>query len=74
MLWAYKSKIGILYIRLNSRGRYGFVFDDTEYTDSKDPNQTADDVFLKVTGCPEWDFSPYDPNLPGDISGWTRLA
>lgn len=72
-MWIYESKIGTLYICLNNRGRYGFVYDGIEYTDCKYPELTADDVYMKQTGCNKWDLSPDDPDFPSSLSGWTKI-
>ena len=70
-MWKYESPIGMLYIKyVPSKQRYGFFFDDTCYECCNTPQEEADNVYMRCTGCYEWD-SADDPNCPADLSGWT---
>jgi len=54
-VWRYKSPIGDIYIERLPNGRYGMVFDGTVWESCDTPQAEADNVYMQVTGCSEWE-------------------
>lgn len=67
-MWYFDSTIGRLYIKKLNNGRYGFIYDDTVWESCNSPQAEADNIYVHVTGCSEWDLSSAE--APTDLSGW----
>lgn len=73
-MWVYRSPAGTFFIKQNPDGRYG-LFVGSEYFGSySNPVQAADDVYLHVTGCTEWDMLDGQvPGAPTDLGEWEKV-
>ena len=67
-MWYFDTPIGRLYIQKLTSGRYGFVYDGTVWESCHTPQAEADNVYLHVTGCDDWDLSTLE--APADLSEW----
>ena len=67
-MWVYKSPIGLLRIQKTREGQYGLWLGGKCYETSNDPQAEADNVYVHVTGCWEWD------RLDGKVDAPTCLA
>jgi hypothetical protein len=73
-VWRYKSPIGDIYIKQLSDGRYGMIYDDKVWESCHTPQAQADNVYMQVTGCFEWDdYDADDCFVPSDLSEWEKL-
>lgn len=73
-MWVYHSPIGDLYIKQLPNGRYGLIYNGTVWESSSTPAAEADNVYLHVTGCDEWDaLDGTVDDVPTDISEWERI-
>lgn len=70
-MWKYESPIGTLYIKPLKDGRYGLLYNGTIWESCHTPQAEADNVFMQVTGCSEWDsYDASNDNVPSDLSQW----
>ncbi|MCD7919498.1 MAG: hypothetical protein LUG45_05395 [Clostridiales bacterium] len=70
-MWVYRSPIGNLYIQRQPDGSYGLLYHGTVWESCSTPEAQADDVYLHVTNCWEWDkLSGKVANVPRDLSEW----
>lgn len=67
-MWSYNSSAGLLYIVPLSDGTFGIKFNGIVWESCATPQSEADNVFCRVTGCPEIDTLQ---DVPTDLSGWT---
>ena len=67
-MWSYNSSAGLLYIVPLSDGTFGIKFGGIVWESCTTPQAEADNVFCRVTGCPDIDALQY---VPADLSGWT---
>lgn len=73
-MWLYKSPIGPIYIKRLQDGRYGMVYNGTVWESCHTPQAEADNVFMQVTGCDDWDlFDTSDYIVPSDLSEWEHI-
>lgn len=72
-MWYYESPIGIMKIYKNHTGRYSLQILETVYGSYESPIAAADDVYVFVTGCYEWDSLDGTIEPPTDIYEWNRL-
>lgn len=70
-LFIYRSPVGIFWIR---RTNYGFILgiDGASLGDYQSAVAAADDVYLHVTGCDEWDRLDGKIDAPTDIYEWEQ--
>jgi hypothetical protein len=68
-MYNFVSPIGIWTIR-HINHKWHLCFDDECYEVHDDPYAAADNVYVHVTGCYEWDSSIHD--APSDLSEWIR--
>lgn len=54
-MWVYRSAAGTFSIKQNPDGRYGLFVGSECFGSYSTPVQAADDVYLHVTGCTEWE-------------------
>lgn len=74
-MWVYHSPIGNLFIRRLDDGSYGFEYDGTVWESSPSPEIEADNAFMHVTGCYEWDkLAGQVDGVPDTIGGWEKLT
>lgn len=72
-MWVYKSPIGPIYIAQLSDGRYGMIYNNTVWESSISPEAEADNVYMQVTGCSEWDlFNSAGYFVPQSLDEWER--
>ena len=71
-MWQYHSPIGTLFIKhLPTGNRYGLFYNGICWETCDTPQAEADNVYLHVTGLPEWDaLDGETPTCPADLSGW----
>lgn len=69
--WKAESSIGSLYIVPVNNGQYGFLYNGTVWESSNSPQAEADNVFMHVTGCYEWDSCADEG--PSDLSEWLPI-
>lgn len=73
-MWLYRSPIGDIYIKKLPDGRYGMVYNNTVWESCDNPIAEADNVYLQVTGCPDWDlFDASNADVPSDLSEWEQI-
>lgn len=73
-MWLYKSPIGNIYIKRLSDGRYGMIYNGTVWESCDTPQAEADNVYMQVTGCTEWDmYDTANEIVPTDLSMWLRI-
>lgn len=73
-MWIYRSPIGVFSIMRMPDGKYGLCYDSECYGSYENPVQAADDVYLHVTGCDEWDdLDGKVPDEPTDLGEWERV-
>lgn len=74
-MWIYKSPIGTITIKyIKSINRYGVVYEGTVWETCDTPQSCADDVYMQVTGCSEWDlYDTHDIDIPTDLSEWQKI-
>lgn len=73
-MWFYRSPAGTFSIKQNPDGRYGLFVGSECFGSYSTPVQAADDVYLHVTGCTEWDM--LDGKVSGeptDLSEWEKV-
>lgn len=74
MMWRYKSPIGDIYIKRLPNARYGMIFDGTVWESCDTPQAEADNVYMQVTGCSEWDMcDTANEIVPTDLSEWEKI-
>ena len=74
LMWVYYSPVGTFSIKQNPDGRYGLFVGSECFGSYSTPVQAADDVYLHVTGCTEWDM--LDGKVSGeptDLSEWEKV-
>lgn len=72
-MWLYKSPIGNIYIQHLPDGRYGMVHDGTIWESCDTPQAEADNVYVQVTGCADWDMcDTSNVVIPSDLSEWEK--
>nr|DAE21268.1 MAG TPA: hypothetical protein [Caudovirales sp. ctkvU4] len=73
-MWLYRSPIGKIYIVQLPDGRYGMRYNDIIWESCHSPEAEADDVYMQVTGCDEWDsLDTTNIDVPMDLSMWERI-
>lgn len=71
-MWYYKSPIGTIIIKRIPEG-YGLIINETLYEIHPTPQSAADNVYMHVTGCYEWDILDGEiDDEPVDLSEWER--
>lgn len=70
IVYFWKSPVGTFWIRQRPDGRWNLGIGDDVFGSYAKPEQAADDVYMNVTGCSEWDIRPPDTNTPTDLSEW----
>lgn len=70
LAWKYQSPIGPLYISPLKDGRYGLYHNGTVWEACDSPQAEADNVYMHVTGCYEWDMLDGTVDGPTDLSEW----
>lgn len=71
-MWYYESPIGLMKICKNQAGRYSLQISETVYGFYESPFAAADDVYVFVTGCYEWDSLEGTVEPPTGIYEWNR--
>ena len=70
-MWVYNSPIGKMVINYDARGnRFKLIINDTWYGSYQSAIAAADDVFMHVTGCYDWDRLDGMIIDPTDLSEW----
>lgn len=73
-MWLYRSPIGPIYIVPLANRRYGMLYNNTVWESCSSPAQEADNVYMQVTGCPDWDsLNTTFVDVPHDLSEWERI-
>ncbi len=72
-MWIYKSPVGTLSIQRLNNGRYGFVYKGELWESCDTPQAEADNIYVHVTGCWEWDRLDGKVDAPTDLSEWTFI-
>jgi len=73
--WYFKSKVGTFFIKLNDDGSYGLWIGDDCLGNYDSAIGAADDVYVQVTGCNEWDsLKDGDSSAPTDIYEWEQSS
>jgi hypothetical protein len=68
-MWHLKIKLGTLWIRPESNGRFTLGIDDVAIGSYHKAWAAADDVYLKATGYIDWSQLKNE-QLPRDLSEW----
>ncbi|MCI8604977.1 MAG: hypothetical protein HFE79_12685 [Ruminiclostridium sp.] len=73
-MWRYKSPIGNIYIKRLSDGSYGMEHNGTVWEACDTPQAEADNVYMKCTGCSDWDLLDTSKvNVTRDLSEWEEI-
>lgn len=73
-MWLYRSPIGNMFIKRLGDGRYGFIYNGTVWESCDSPQAEADNVYMHVTGCYEWDRLDGElDDEPTDLSEWEHI-
>lgn len=73
-MWVYYSPVGTFSIKQNPDGRYGLFVGYECFGSYSTPVQAADDVYLHVTGCTEWDMLEGKvQGEPAGLSDWEKV-
>lgn len=73
-MWVYHSPIGDLFIKRLVDGSYGFEYDGVVWESSPSPETEADNVYLHITGCADWDLLDGQiKDVPTGLSEWIPL-
>ncbi|WFR55387.1 hypothetical protein QA584_17450 [Anaerocolumna sp. AGMB13025] len=73
-MWLYKSPIGNIYIKRLTDGRYGMLFNGVVWESCNTPEAEADNVYMQVTGCFDWDdYDTSNIDVPSDLSYWIKI-
>lgn len=74
-MWSFESAVGLMTIEKRSDGKYLLHIGDS-FSDLYDsPVAAADNVYMFVTGCSEWDALGYKDrprDVPRDIFEWLQ--
>ncbi|MFQ5432358.1 MAG: hypothetical protein ACE5EN_07635 [Nitrospinota bacterium] len=71
--WYFKSKVGTFIIKPHGNNSYGLWINDDLLGNYPSPVAAADDVYVQVTGCYEWDsLKDGDSSAPTDIYEWEQ--
>ena len=63
-----------LFYQAKPDGRYGLFVGSECFGSYSNPVQAADDVYLHVTGCTEWDMLDGQvPGAPTDLGEWEKV-
>lgn len=75
MIFRYKSPVGLMQIYYQTTvGRYALQIGDIIYGHYHSAQAAADDVYVHVTGCYDWDrMDGKITNAPTDLSEWERM-
>ena len=71
-MWIYNSPAGPMQIFKNRSGRYSLQIGDTVYGVYDSAIAAADDVYMFVTGCSNWDSLNGKVDAPTDIYEWEQ--
>ena len=71
--WTYESSIGPLFIVPLENHRFGFVYDGTLWEACHTPEAEADNIYMHVTGCFEWDSLDGVEDSPSDLREWESI-
>ncbi len=74
-MYIYRSPIGLMAIQFNPSSKmYDLYICDECYGSYHSPITAADDVYLHVTGCDEWDSldGDYSFDVPTDLFEWDK--
>lgn len=69
-MWYYKSPVGLMKIYKNSNGKFSLQINETVYGFYNSAVAAADDVYMFVTGCYQWDCLDGTLDPPTDIYEW----
>lgn len=70
-MWLYRSPIGNIYIKKLENGLYGMVYNGTVWEACDTPQAEANNVYLQVTGCSDWDLCDITgKDVPSGLSEW----
>lgn len=74
-MYKYHSPIGLMIIKYNPESqRFLLIINDMCYGSYHSAVAAADDVYVHVTGCDEWDFLDGEVlDSPSDISEWEHI-
>ncbi len=73
-MWLYRSPIGNIYIKKLPDGRYGMLYNGTIWESCDTPIAEADNVYMQVTGCSDWDlFDASNIDVPCDLYEWEQI-
>ena len=73
-VWVYHSPIGAMFIKQLPDGSYGLEYDGVVWESCPSPEIEADNVYLHMTGCADWDLLDGQiKDVPTGLSGWTPL-
>lgn len=73
-MWIYRSPIGNIFIKRLSDGTYGMIYNNVVWEACDTPQAEADNVYMKVTGCSDWDSSDVpSSDIPTDLSEWEKV-
>ena len=73
-IWRYDSVIGPLYIKALKDGTFAFIYDDVIWDTSNSPEAVAENVYMHVTGCSDWDLLQSKVSDPTDLSEWESIS
>jgi hypothetical protein len=70
--WKYKSEHGTFTIHQAHDSRWILALDNDSLGSYHSPQAAADDVYVGVTGCFDWD-SDTEVERPEDLSDWRQF-
>jgi hypothetical protein len=74
VLYLYQSPIGLMLIKLNPNTiKYSLIINSICYEEHDSAASAADNVYMHVTGCNEWDILDGKVSAPHDISEWKTV-
>lgn len=71
-MYFYKSPVGVFWIRPTTDRRFVLGFGHEIIGVYYTPVAAADDVYVHVTGCTEWDMLDGKVDGPTDLSEWDK--
>lgn len=72
-MYRYASPVGLMYIKHNN-GKFDLIINDVCYGSYQSAVAAADDVYVHVTGCYDWDkLDGTIADVPTDIHEWEHI-
>jgi hypothetical protein len=73
-MWVYNSPAGLMQIKFNpTTNKYSLIINGEFYEEHDSPISAADNVYMHVTGCNEWDINFSHISGPTDIYEWKKV-